>query len=174
MTAVYPNQIRNYVARTDLVDTVIADNVNSLQEEVKAIETVLGSANTSQSPLVSTYAGTWSTSTSTWATVADRLANLEAGILSRVAASAVTATGDLLIGSGVGTVTRLGIGTTGQVLTSNGTTAAWSSLPGLVSQTNGIVTTADTTAGVVRNIYTKTTSPSSGDGSVGDIWVVYA
>jgi len=174
MTAVYPNQIRNYVARTDLVDTVIADNVNSLQEEVKAIETVLGSAATTQNPLVSTYGGTWTTATSTWNTVADRLANLEAGVLSRVSASAVTAAGDLLIGSGVGTISRIALGTNGQVLTSNGTTAVWSSLPGLVSQTNGTVTTASVSSGVVRNIYTSTSSPSSSDGSVGDIWVVYS
>ena len=79
MTASYPNSIRPFVPRVDLVDTVIADNVNSLQEEVKAIETVLGTAATSQSPLVSTYSGTFA-KTLTWSTLADRLNNIEYGI----------------------------------------------------------------------------------------------
>lgn len=43
---------------------------------------------------------------------------------------------------------------------------------GLVSQTNGIVTTASTSSGVVRNIYTSTGTPSGGID--GDIWIVYA
>ena len=50
MTASYPSSVRAYVARVDLVDTVIADNVNSLQEEVVAIETTLGSAASSKNP----------------------------------------------------------------------------------------------------------------------------
>lgn len=41
--------------------------------------------------------------------------------------STVTATGDLIIANGNASVTRLGIGTNGQVLTSNGTTAVWGS-----------------------------------------------
>ncbi len=39
--------------------------------------------------------------------------------------STVTATGDLIVGNGNASVTRLGIGTNGQVLQSNGTTATW-------------------------------------------------
>ena len=83
MTAVYPNSVRNYTAQQDLVNTVIADNVNSLQEEVKQIETVLGSATTSQSPLVSTWTGSFSQGL-TWGTLYDRIANIEAGLVSGV------------------------------------------------------------------------------------------
>jgi hypothetical protein len=43
------------------------------------------------------------------------------------ALSPITATGDLIIGNGSNSATRLAIGTTGQILTSNGTTATWSS-----------------------------------------------
>jgi hypothetical protein len=43
------------------------------------------------------------------------------------ALSPVTTTGDLIIGNGSNSNTRLGIGTNGQVLTSNGTTASWQS-----------------------------------------------
>jgi len=42
------------------------------------------------------------------------------------ALSPITSTGDLIIGNGTNSATRLGIGTSGYVLTSNGTTATWS------------------------------------------------
>jgi hypothetical protein len=46
------------------------------------------------------------------------------------ALSPVTSTGDLIIGNGASSSTRLPIGTNGQVLTSNGTTATWSAAAG--------------------------------------------
>jgi hypothetical protein len=42
------------------------------------------------------------------------------------ALSPITTTGDLIVGNGTNSATRLGIGTNGYVLTSNGTTATWS------------------------------------------------
>jgi hypothetical protein len=310
MAAVFPNSVRNYTPQQDLVNTIIADNVNSLQEEVKKIEEVLGSAATSQNPLTSSWTGTFSQAT-TWGTIYDRFANIEAGLVSGVAnapypltsggstitttnnkglllragatslnlleaysnanvlgfnldasglpkvataniiyvgssdhtalttattaastlASAriplatvttagdlilgtgsatvtrlgigsngqslivsagsvvwgvptdtskiplatVTTAGDLILGSGAGAVTRLGIGANGTVLTSNGTTATWvAPVTAYVGQSNGTVTTAALGSGVVRNVYTRTVAPTSSDGSVGDIWIVYA
>jgi len=41
------------------------------------------------------------------------------------ALSPITTTGDLILGNGTNSATRLGIGTNGQVLTSDGTTASW-------------------------------------------------
>lgn len=310
MAAVFPNSVRNYTPQQDLVNTIIADNVNSLQEEVKKIEEVLGSAATSQNPLTSSWTGTFSQAT-TWGTIYDRFANIEAGLVSGVAnapytltaggstitttnnkglilragatslnlieaysnanalgfnldaaglpkvassniiyvgssdhtaltsattaastlASAriplatvttagdlilgsgnatvtrlgigsngqslivsagsvtwgvptdtskiplatVTTAGDLILGSGAGAVTRLGIGANGTVLTSNGTTATWvAPVTAYVGQSNGTVTTAALGSGVVRNVYTRTVAPTGSDGSVGDIWIVYA
>ena len=310
MPAVYPNSVRNYTAQQDLVNTIIADNVNSLQEEVKQIEAVLGSAATSQNPLVSTWSGSFSQAT-TWGTVYDRFANIEAGLVSGVAnapyplisggstitttnnkgitlragatslnllesysnasvlgfnldasglpkvstanvlyvgssdyttlttsiganttaaaakiplatvttagdlilgtgnatvtrlgigsngqslivsagsvvwgvptdtskipLATVTTAGDLILGSGAGAVSRLAIGASGTVLTSNGTTASWvAPVTSYVGQSNGTVTTAALGSGVVRNVYTRTVAPTSSDGSVGDIWIVYA
>lgn len=49
------------------------------------------------------------------------------------AISPITTKGDLIIGSGVDTATRLGIGSKDYVLTSDGTTAGWSALPASVS-----------------------------------------
>lgn len=310
MAAVFPNSVRNYTPQQDLVNTIIADNVNSLQEEVKKIEEVFGSAATSQNPLTSTWTGTFSQAT-TWGTVYDRLANIEAGLVSGVAnapypltsggstitttnnkglllragatslnllesysnanalgfnldaaglpkvatanviyvgssdhtalttattaastlASAriplatvttagdlilgtgnatvarlgigsngqslivsagsvtwgvptdtskiplatVTTAGDLILGSGAGAVTRLGIGANGTVLTSNGTTATWvAPVTAYVGQSNGTVSAASISSGVVRNVFTRTVAPTGSDGSVGDIWIVYA
>jgi hypothetical protein len=49
------------------------------------------------------------------------------------ALSPVTSTGDLIVGNGVNSSTRLGIGTNGYVLTSNGTTATWAASTGGVT-----------------------------------------
>jgi len=46
------------------------------------------------------------------------------------ALSPITTTGDLIIGTGINTAGRLGIGTSGYVLQSNGSTAAWAAAPG--------------------------------------------
>lgn len=104
MVASYPTSVRAYVARIDLVDTVIADNVNSLQEEVVAIENTLGSAASSKSPLVSVFGSTAFTTTmngangAAWLTVYDRLNNIENGLLNGIAnAPYVSKTGGSII-----------------------------------------------------------------------------
>ena len=85
------------------------------------------------------------------------------------ALSPVTTTGDLIIGNGTNSSTRLGIGTNGYVLTSNGTTATWSAATGGVSQiiagTNVTISPAGGTGVVTINAsgggsssaYTRTT-----------------
>ena len=50
------------------------------------------------------------------------------------ALSPITTTGDIIIGNGTNSATRLGIGANGYVLTSNGTTATWS------ASTSGVTT----------------------------------
>ena len=45
------------------------------------------------------------------------------------ALSPITSTGDLIIGNGTNSATRLAIGTNGYILTSNGTTASWTAAP---------------------------------------------
>jgi len=47
--------------------------------------------------------------------------------------SPITSTGDLIVGNGVNSATRLPIGSNGYVLTSNGTTATWSASTGGVT-----------------------------------------
>lgn len=43
--------------------------------------------------------------------------------------STVTAAGDLIVGTGASTVSKIAIGTSGTLLTSNGTTATWAAAP---------------------------------------------
>jgi hypothetical protein len=166
MAASYPGSVRNFLARVDLVDTVIADNVNSLQEELKAVQTTLGSAATGTSPLASAYSGTFTTTT-TWTTLSDRITNIESGLVNGVGS----------YGNYTINVSRLSGGTSGYALIGNGAGVAptYQALPSAyVSQTNGTVTTASISSGVVRNVYVKTVAPAGADGAVGDIWIVYA
>ena len=59
----------------------------------------------------------------------------------------VTTTGDLIIGNGTNSSTRLGIGANGYVLTSNGTTATWTSPASVSGVTVGTTTVSGATNG---------------------------
>ena len=61
------------------------------------------------------------------------------------ALSPITTTGDLILGTGVNTASRLAIGSNGYLLTSNGTTASWAAAPA-----GGVTSVAQTfTGGIV-------------------------
>lgn len=77
MASVFPGSIKTFVAKTDLVDTVLADHVNTLQEEVNAVEATIGLGSLSTSG----WAGTYSNPT-TFSTITLRIANIEAGLTS--------------------------------------------------------------------------------------------
>jgi hypothetical protein len=66
--------------------------------------------------------------------------------------SPITSTGDLIVGNGVNSATRLPIGSNGYVLTSNGTTAIWSASTGGVTSftagTTGLTPNTTTTGAV--------------------------
>ena len=68
------------------------------------------------------------------------------------ALSPITSTGDLIIGNGTNSATRLAIGTNGYVLTSNGTTASWQSSTGGVTSfsagTTGFTPSTGTTGAI--------------------------
>jgi len=92
------------------------------------------------------------------------------------ALSPITSTGDLIIGNGTNSATRLGIGANGYVLTSNGSTASWQASTGGVTSfsagTTGFTPSTGTTGAVtlsgtlnVANGGTGVTS-SSGANSV--------
>lgn len=79
MAASYPTSVRSFNTKVDFVTPIVAADPNSLQEEVVAIETILG-----LTPNVSTFnaaTGTYQTSATTYGSVAARLANIEQGIV---------------------------------------------------------------------------------------------
>lgn len=108
--------------------------------------------------------------------------------------------GDIIVATGSDSYARLGAGSNGQYLVADSTQSVglkWASLDlspyltatstatltnktisaanntitGLVNQTNGTVTTASTSLGVVRNVWTSTSDPSGG--MDGDVWMKY-
>lgn len=92
------------------------------------------------------------------------------------ALSPVTSTGDLIIGNGVNSSTRLPIGLNSYVLTSNGTTATWAAPTGgsgatvtndTSTSTNVYPTFAAATSGALSTIYTSNAKylykPSTGE-----------
>ena len=110
------------------------------------------------------------------------------------ALSPITTTGDLIIGTGVNTASRLAIGANGYLLTSNGTTASWVAAPaggvttfsagttGLTpsSATGGAVTLAGTLAvanggtGAINATDARTNLVAAKSGTNSDITELYA
>jgi hypothetical protein len=94
--AAFPTSIAtaSLIARTDLVDTVYANDINNLQNEVLAIETTLGVGNSSNSLLYSTWdsASSFSLSSAAWPSLNARISNIERGLL-----GAATTTHPLLL-----------------------------------------------------------------------------
>lgn len=89
MAAQFPGSIRSFTDKVDLVDTVFADHVNLLQDELRAVQASLG-----DTLLTANYSGTFSTATS-WTTLSLRLRNIEAGLANGVTtAPYVKKTGD--------------------------------------------------------------------------------
>jgi hypothetical protein len=89
------------------------------------------------------------------------------------ALSPITSTGDLILGNGTNSATRLPIGSNNFVLTSNGTTATWAAPTGATitndtsTSTNVFPTFAAATSGALSTIYTSNAKllykPSTGE-----------
>lgn len=76
MTAAYPASVRSFTTKVDFTDTVLAEHVNSLQEEVNAIQANLGTNIKTGSGGV----GVYDTVTTAWNTLKDRITNIEYGL----------------------------------------------------------------------------------------------
>ena len=125
MTASYPAAVKSFTTKVDFTDTVLAEHVNSLQEEVNSLQVNLGTYIKTGSGWV----GTFDTVTTSWNTLKDRLANIEYGLYQ------------------VWNAVPVG-GSNGQVLTkSSGSdyATAWSTIDALPSQSgnNGRYLTTD-------------------------------
>ena len=136
MTASYPSSVKSFTTKVDFADTVLAEHVNSLQDEVNALEATFGTSIKTGSGWV----GVFDQITTNWNTVKDRLANIEYGL--------GDAYGRILPAGGTtGQVLRKIDGTdysvewaepvtglpsqsshAGEYLTTDGTTASWSAV----------------------------------------------
>lgn len=114
MTAAYPAAVKSFTTKVDFSDTILAEHVNSLQEEVNSIQANLGTLIKTGSGWV----GEFDQITTAWDSLKDRLANIEYGLA------------DVWNAVPVG-------GSTGQVLTKTSNTdyaTQWSTLNALPSQ----------------------------------------
>jgi hypothetical protein len=76
VTASYPATVKSFTTKVDFTDTVLAAHVNSLQDEVVALQTEVGT----DVAVGSGWIGNVDFSTTNWNTLKDRLANIEYGL----------------------------------------------------------------------------------------------
>jgi len=87
MPASFPTSVRSFTTKVDLQDTILADHINSLQDEVRAIEIALnGTVDATNGLLTSNYTGTFA-STSSWNSLDERISNIERGLVNGVPTS---------------------------------------------------------------------------------------
>lgn len=76
MPAVYPSGVKSFQNKTDFTDIILAEHINTLQDEVTATQATIG-----VNPNVSSgYVGSFDDTTTTFSTLSARLANIEKGI----------------------------------------------------------------------------------------------
>ena len=85
------------------------------------------------------------------------------------ALSPITTTGDLILGTGVNTASRLAIGANGYLLTSNGTTASWVAAPASGVTTFSAGTTGLTPSGATSGAVTLAGTLAVANGGTGAI-----
>jgi hypothetical protein len=140
----------------------------------------LATSPTLVTPILGTpQSGDFSTGTFTWPTFNQNTSGTASNVTGTVAIinggtgqttagaafnalSPITTTGDLILGNGTNSATRLGIGANTYVLTSNGTTASWAAATGGVSQ---IVAGTNVTISPVGGTGVVTINASGGGGS---------
>jgi hypothetical protein len=101
VTASYPASVKSFTTKVDFTDTVLAEHVNSLQDEVNSLQANLGTFIKTGSGWV----GEFDVVTTNWNTLKDRLANMEYGIkdvyddyVSRSGGSSIVASGAAIKG----------------------------------------------------------------------------
>ena len=132
MTALYPTAVKTFTTKVDFTDTVLAEHVNSLQDEVRSLESTLGTYIN----VGSGWVGVFDQTTTNWNSLKDRIANIEYGLNSALNESIPVGgtTGQVLVktsnsdyATGWTTFNALPdqSGHTGEYLTTDGTSASW-------------------------------------------------
>lgn len=135
MTASYPATVKSFTTKVDFTDSVLAEHVNSLQDEVNALQTNLGTYIRTGSGWI----GSFDQVTTSWNTLKDRLANIEYGLKDAYDAMIPSGgtTGQVLIKSSNssyatewadGNFLPSQTGEDGKYLTTDGSTASWATV----------------------------------------------
>ena len=163
MTAAYPALVKTFETKTDFADTVFAEHVNSLQEEVNAIQANLGTSIKTGSGWV----GTFDQVTSSWNTLKDRLANIEFGL--------ADVYGDYVSLTGGSTITSSGTSVVG--VTVKATTSQTANIASFKNSSDSVVTYVNASGHIftrskelVPVIYAST-QPTGSSFAAGTIWV---
>ena len=135
MTAQYPAAVKSFTTKVDFTDLILAEHVNTLQEEVRSLQSNLGTYIS----VGSGWVGTFDQITTNWDNLKDRLANIEYG-LNTVYTERIPSggsTGQVLVKStndnyDVEWATFDNLpsqsGNDGKYLTTNGSTASWATV----------------------------------------------
>jgi hypothetical protein len=181
-----------------------AELASAVSDETGSGSLVFATSPTLVTPILGTpQSGNFSTGTFTWPTFNQNTTGTAAGLSTTLAIgsggtgqttagaafnalSPITTTGDLILGNGTNSATRLGIGTDGYLLTVVGGTAAWAAAPaagvtsfaggttGLTpaSATTGAITLAGTLA--IANGGTNSTATATAGGAAYGTGTAYA
>jgi hypothetical protein len=151
MTATYPASIASYSTKVNVVDVIDASHPNLLQDEVIAIETILGIApNISTTP---SSGGTFNATSNPFLTVSARLANIETGIVSDTHTQYIKKAGD-----------------TGNVITAGAATTKPLILKGATSQSANLTEWQNSSGAVLS--YIDNLGNFSGGVTMADLTVV--
>jgi hypothetical protein len=135
VTALYPSSVKSFTTKVDFTDTVLAEHVNSLQDEVRSLESTIGTL-----PNVgSGWVGSFDQITTNWNTLKDRIANIEYGLnavyTERLPSGGTTgqvliktSNDDYAIGWSTANFLPSQSGNDGKYLTTNGSTASWATV----------------------------------------------
>ena len=173
MPSAYPNSPATFLNKTNIVDVIDQSHVNNLQDEVVATQSTFGvqpNVSTSPSPT-----GLFLTTSTPFATVSARLANIETGIVADTHTQYIRKNGDT-----ANVVQPTAATTKGLVIRGAASQSAslqeWQSSGGsavtVVTSTGALTTVAPANSAYVRNIHVSTSAPTGGND--GDVWLKYS
>jgi hypothetical protein len=167
MAANYPSSVTTFTKKVDLLDLVVAADVNSVYDEVTAIETILGAL-----PATSTgWSGSFDSSTTSWTTLRDRIQNIEFGTYTAFTDRVSKSGGTTITSSANGTVSLAIQAKSGQTAdifqakNSSGTVITKVNSSGVLLSNGNVVATIDGT----ETLSNKTLSGSTINGSTNTV-----
>lgn len=172
MAASYPTSVAVFTTKQNIIDIIDASHPNNIQEEVVAIESILGvNPNLSTSP---SAGGTFAATATSFGSVSARLANIEIGVVSDAHSQYIRKAGDsanIIVAGSAATKGLIVRGAASQ----SASLQEWQTSAGTAVTTIGsdgtMTTVAPASSGYVRTIHVSTSTPTGGND--GDVWLKY-